>query len=172
MKLKNYFDFFNQPVFKESLLENNLQENNLQDFCNNYLAYLMDEGFYIEVDLNHKYTNYEKKLVKGKNLGMSTEIKKGYYKYVDEPLGTFFAKITLTKPYKIVDNRVSQSLEFSFNEIKDKFIPFLIFLNKEYQVNFIKFRGKNGLYTIEDILKPNFKFYPKIYILEILINQR
>ncbi len=135
--------------------------SDIKEFCNDYLSYLIDDGFNVEVETNYKHSEYEKKLVRGAN--------KSHYEYRSTDMGTFLAKISINKP--VIVNKLQGISEYMWDDIKDHFIPFLIFLNKTYKVEMIKFRGVNGFYTIEQILKPNFKFKSRVYLLEILINK-
>jgi hypothetical protein len=77
-----------------------LNKEELQDFCDTYLAYLLDEGYSIE----------------------ASEI--GF----DEYLLVLRNEITTNVP---IDSR---ELLFTWEEVKDQFIPFLHMLSKQYTI--------------------------------------
>ena len=95
-----------------------LNKEELQDFCDTYLAYLLDEGYSIV------------------NRGDSSNSWIGKYGpgYGDD-------LITLKKGNDS-DRRVqidSPEFLFTWDEIKDQFIPFLHMLSKKYTITNIKF---------------------------------
>ena len=79
----------------------NLNKEGLQDFCDTYLAYLLDEGYSI----------------------VASEI--GFDEYV-----------LVLRNGKRLDNLPIDSPEllFTWDEIKDQFIPFLHMLSKQYTI--------------------------------------
>jgi len=93
----SYIDIFLSGE-KDGLNESLSQKEELEDFCDTHLAYLTDEGFYID---------YE-------------ELYGGHCTYVT------------IRHSKREDNKYSN--DFSWNEIKDRFIPFLQMLSKEYKL--------------------------------------
>jgi hypothetical protein len=82
-----------------------LKLDELKDFCETYLAYLMDEGFEVKFD---EPDDYDK----------STHIwleKKG-----DKEI--------------VPNSGIYRSVPFSWDEVKDSFIPFVIMLSKNYEM--------------------------------------
>jgi hypothetical protein len=107
-------------------------ELELQDFCEMYLAYLLDEGF--EVKVKPAIFEYHVPSKKDRNVGEL--VHKDYF------------EITIDKNRK----------KFNLNEIKDKFIPFLKFLSDKYEIKEQIFFGINWDYfeiNIEDLIKDN-----------------
>jgi len=84
---------------KEQINESLSPKEELEDFCDTYLSYLTDEGFYIE---------YE------------------------ELYGGHFTNVTIRHSNR-EDSKYSY--DFSWDEIKDRFIPFLQMLSKEYKLS-------------------------------------
>jgi len=93
----SYIDIFLSGE-KEQINESLSQKEELEDFCDTHLAYLTDEGFYID---------YE-------------EFYSGHY-----------TNVTI-RHLKRDDSKYSY--DFSWNEVKDRFIPFLQMLSKEYKL--------------------------------------
>ena len=145
----SYIDIFlsgEKDVLNESLSP----KEELEDFCDTHLAYLTDEGFFIE---------YE-------------ELYSGHY-----------TNITI-RHSKREDTKYSH--DFSWDEIKDRFIPFLQILSKEYKLsNFhhadfncksdqvVCMRRLDDLlstdyYTYEDVIKDtidaDYLFYIKLLV--------
>jgi hypothetical protein len=77
----------------------------LKDFCEMYLAYLIDEGFEVNV-INMMHDD---------DLVLSIEKISSFTNYTDGPHGT-----------RIIDN------SFKWSEVSDHFIPFFQMLSKEY----------------------------------------
>jgi len=93
----SYIDIFLSGE-KEHLNESLSPKEELEDFCDTYLSYLTDEGFFIE---------YE-------------ELYSGHC-----------TNVTI-RHSKREDSRYSH--DFSWDEIKDRFIPFIQMLSKEYKL--------------------------------------
>ena len=93
----SYIDIFLSGE-KEQINESLSPKEELEDFCDTYLSYLTDEGFYIE---------YE------------------------ELYGGHSTNVTI-RHSKREDSRYSH--DFSWDEVKDRFIPFLQMLSKEYEL--------------------------------------
>lgn len=93
----SYIDIFLSGE-KEKLNESLSPKEELEDFCDTYLSYLTDEGFFIE---------YE------------------------ELYGGHLTNVTI-RHSKREDSRYSH--DFSWDEVKDRFIPFLQMLSKEYKL--------------------------------------
>ena len=105
-------------------------ELELQDFCDTYLAYLLDEGFEVKV----KPDVFEYHIDNKKKPNHGELIRKHFFEI------------------KIDKNRN----KFNLNEIKDKFIPFLKFLSDKYEIKESVFFGINWDYfeiDIEDLIK-------------------
>lgn len=100
--------------FNETVLPYYLAIKDIQDFCEMYLAYLVDDGFNITdqpgYDANGYYSGNDK-------IGYTT---------------ICFNK-TYNRPVVI----------FSWNEIKDRFIPFFHMLNNNYEILDIVIFNKN-----------------------------
>jgi hypothetical protein len=77
-----------------------LNKEELQDFCDTYLAYLLDEGYSIET--NEMFDEY---LLVLRNENRPTDVP------IDSP-----------------------ELLFTWEEVKDQFIPFLHMLSKQYTI--------------------------------------
>lgn len=156
MKIKKFNEVFN-PMYTHFIKFNeSIDAKELLNISEEHLAYLLDYGFEIEVKKDINFTDYSKVLTKtnGKN----------HYSYVNKSIGMYESLISIRKP-------ISQGLSiFKYNEIKDKFINFLIALNDSYKVEFIKFKGHNGIYTIEQILKERFNFKGDIHLINIYVN--
>jgi hypothetical protein len=102
-----------------------LDKEEVQEFCENYLAYLLDEGYEIFI-----------KKDRDNSLLFSFTI----------PIGGF-------------DSVPEDCDEFKWNEIKDHFIPFLIHLSNNYEINgkaqFTTNRTGNDFYkfyTIQEMI--------------------
>jgi hypothetical protein len=93
----SYIDIFLSGE-KDGLNESLSPKEELEDFCDTYLSYLTDEGFYID---------YE-------------EFYSGHY-----------TNVTI-RHLKRDDSKYSY--DFSWNEVKDRFIPFLQMLSKQYKL--------------------------------------
>lgn len=93
----SYIDIFLSGE-KEKLNESLSPKEELEDFCDTYLSYLTDEGFYID---------YE------------------------ELYGGHCTNVTI-RHSKREDSKYSY--DFSWDEIKDRFIPFLQILSKQYKL--------------------------------------
>jgi hypothetical protein len=97
--------------FNESILPYYLASKEVHEFCEMYLAYLLDDGFNISFQPGH-----------------NSKAKGGPVTYVT----ICFNK---TQRHPVVT--------FSGDEIKDKFIPFVYMLNKEYSILEIVIFNKN-----------------------------
>ncbi len=86
----------------EKMTTANKFKNKLKEFCDNYLAYLIDQGFTVQT------------------------------KYDGDRRGDFKCVIVLSKP-KIGPVRLFRS-KFTWDEIKDDFIPFFNMLSREYSI--------------------------------------
>jgi hypothetical protein len=106
------------------------QKNELEDFCDTHLAYLTDEGFYID---------YE-------------ELYGGHCTYVT------------IRHSKREDSKYSN--DFSWNEIKDRFIPFLQMLSKEYKLFNFHFEDiackKDEVVWMDDLLSKTYYSYEDV----------
>lgn len=129
--------------------------------CDSYMSHLVDRGFDFEIEYNIKYEDYSKKLHR---LNTSS---KAHYKYHSKTIGRFYANIGISLPLS-----KSRSLEFLYSDIKDDFLTFLEMLDTEFKVEYIKFRGHNGLYSLTQLLNPRFKFNSKLHLIEVLINKK
>lgn len=123
-----YLRRYNEAVDKNKLSQ-------LKDFCDGYLAYLMDEGFTTEVK-----DSYHDRRVMG--IG-------------DKPKGNYKSNEAI-----IIIKGVNK---FSWDSVKDNILPFLQMLSKNYPIkhNKIAFRNtynlgwstKKSEYTLEYLLK-------------------
>lgn len=132
IKSVRYIDIFLSDE-KEQLNESISQKEEIEDFCDTHLAYLTDEGFYIE---------YE------------------------ERYGGHFTDVTI-RHSKREDNKYSH--DFSWDEIKDRFIPFLQMLSKEYKLfNFhhedFNCKGNQvvSMRRLDDLLSSNYYSYEDV----------
>ena len=98
-----------------------LNKEELQDFCDTYLAYLLDEDFSIEY--------LGKKSNKDLDDSEIISLKKGYR----------------TDSMAIAD----PSLMFSWDEIKDHFIPFIHMLSKQYTITNCKLWNLNRKFNMD-----------------------
>lgn len=98
-----------------------LNKEELQDFCDTYLAYLLDEDFSIEY--------LGKKSNKDQDDSEIISLKKGYR----------------TDSMAIAD----PSLMFSWDEIKDHFIPFIHMLSKQYTITNLKLWNLNRKFNMD-----------------------
>jgi hypothetical protein len=105
-----------------------LFEDNLQDFCDNYLAYLKDEGFNV-------YINSAVSMYGWKNGEITISYPSGSY-----------------NPFRNINFMLD---DFSWDVVKDHFIPFLQMLYKEY--NYDKSTDKIIFFT------PNAKYITKSF---------
>ena len=95
----------------------NMNKEELQDFCETYLAYLLDNDFNIEY-LGKDLTDCE-----------IISLKKGYR----------HDGMAIADP----------SLMFSWDEIKDHFIPFIHMLSKQYTITSCKLWNLNRKFNID-----------------------
>lgn len=98
MRIIKLYEDFNTP-------EDFIKE--LKDFCEMYLAYLIDEGFEVNV-VNMMHDT---------NLILDIEKVSSFTNYTDGPHGT-----------RSIDN------SFKWSEVSDRFIPFFQMLSKEYNL--------------------------------------
>lgn len=137
-----------------------LDKNELLDFCETNLAYLLDEGF--EIIINDSFaTNYR------------------FYQIIIEESNEK-SRLGLTNP-----NLSVIKTPFSWNRIKDSFIPFMYLLDKNY--NLLEWGDKNSkeciwitqepnsspseFYTLEDILNDRFRRVDDlIYNIKIIVD--
>jgi hypothetical protein len=135
-----------------SLLEHssNLSEDDfteLKEFCDNSLAYLLDDG-------------YEIKLTRDR-------IQTGYNYYEDG-----YMVVTLHFPgdnYNTNDSYATTK-EFHWNDVKDYYIPFLQLLSRRYKLGTLQNKTKHGdiFFSADRILN---RFIPSTYCkLEQVIN--
>ena len=132
--LKNFKEGFGQ----------NLDEQELREFCEMYLAFLMDDGF--EVDISK----------------------------IRENSITDYWRVKIYRLIKI--GHINKYDKFSWNSVKDKFIPFFKMLNNNYiiKTNYgyqVKFQSINGTAIwaaddniLNDDFSKNFKKSPLYYI--------
>jgi hypothetical protein len=125
----SYMDIFLSGE-KDALNESLSPKEELEDFCDTHLAYLTDEGFYID---------YE-------------EIYGGHCTYVT------------IRHSKREDSKYSH--DFSWNEIKDRFIPFLQMLSKEYKLFNFHFEDivckKDEVVWMDDLLSKTYYSYEDV----------
>ena len=97
-------------------------KDELQDFCEMYLAYLIDDGFWIDI-YDENVTYY-------------------FPEVVDQDL--IYRVIVLEKeePEDSEGWEFSNGRGFSWDEIKDQYIPFLKMLSKSYQLTKITYYKK------------------------------
>ena len=118
--------------FNESILPYNLAVKDIQEFCEMYLAYLVDDGFNISYQAGNII----------------------HQVYLDS-VGTY-VKICVNKAH----NRPVVS--FSSDEIEDRFIPFVYMLNKNYEILDIGIFNKSemDIYnpTIQEVLNGEIDF--------------
>ncbi len=84
-------------ILYEQKCDLDYQIEELRDFCETYLAYLLDDGFYLNFDSEDKFSN---------SINIWLRKRKSGRKYF-----------------------------FSWNEIKNYFIPFLFILSKNYEMD-------------------------------------
>lgn len=143
--LKNFNEGFGQ----------NLDEQELREFCEMYLAFLMDEGF--EVDISK----------------------------VREDSITDYWRVKIYKLGKVdISYSRSEYDKFSWNSVKDQFIPFFKMLNNNYiiktnygyQVRFQRISGTAIWASDDNILNDdfskNFKRSPLYYIEIMLFSEK
>jgi hypothetical protein len=108
-----------------------MKREELQDFCETYLAYLLDSDFSIEYLGRKSHAMNYKEAPGNKDLDDS-EI------------------ISLKKGYR-TDNMVigDPSLMFSWDEIKDHFIPFIHMLSKQYTITNCKLWNLNRKFNMD-----------------------
>ena len=122
----------------------------LRDFCEMYLAYLLDDDTYklkIDYDMSHIIGEVRTSL-------LHKQQHKGFYK-IEDNSGNQFIDVkssprfdTIIFSREKVRKRVNYDqkipITFNWNEIKDQFIPFSIILDRRYRVVNITFTdGKN-----------------------------
>jgi hypothetical protein len=133
----------------------NLDEPGLREFCEMYLAYLMDEGF--EVDISK----------------------------IREDSITDYCRVKVYKLRKVdISYSRSEYDKFSWNSVKDQFIPFFKMLNNNYiiKTNYgyqVKFQRINGTAIwasddniLNDDFSKNFKRSPLYYIEVMLYSEK
>jgi hypothetical protein len=115
-----------------------LNKEELQDFCDTYLAYLLDEDFSIE------YLGRKSHAMNYKEVPF-TKRKPCVNKDLDDS-----EIISLKKGYR-TDNMVigDPSLMFSWDEIKDHFIPFIHMLSKQYTITNCKLWNLNRKFNMD-----------------------
>ena len=126
---------------------NNNDIEKLKEFCNDYLAYLLDEGFRIKVEPKFRES-----------------------KYFTDNTNKQAQKLTISI-YRVLDNPV-RTVRFSWEQIKDYFIPFLHVLNDNYIISdrpnsWTPIRISDTTYSVEDILENDnlsYFFIPEIVI--------
>jgi hypothetical protein len=94
-------------LFKESV-----STSELKSYCDNYLAYLYDDGYVVTL------VRYDKK----------------YYGSDD-----FYFRMSVRRDRDFYKTKKSE--EFYWNDVKDQFIPFLYQLNKDYKLDDLKDSG-------------------------------
>ena len=103
-------------------------DNEIQEFCENYLAYLLDKDFNIE------YVGKKAKTMPSVNSNIVSD---------DEIL-------SLKKGNRIEDMAIADpSLMFSWEEIKDHFIPFIHMLSKQYTITNCKLWNLNKNFNMD-----------------------
>lgn len=103
-------------------------DNEIQEFCENYLAYLLDKDFNIE------YVGKKAKTMPSvnSNIGSDDEI------------------LSLKKGNRTEDMAIADpSLMFSWEEIKDHFIPFIHMLSKQYTITNCKLWNLNKNFNMD-----------------------
>ena len=123
-----YLKPFNEAVDKDKLLQ-------LKDFCEGYLAYLMDDGFTIEV----KDSYFDRRV-----MGIG-----------DKPKGDYQNNEALIE--------ILNTKRFKWDSVKDKVLPFLQMLSKQYVIKHNKialrnltrlgYSSKKYEYTLDHLLK-------------------
>ena len=107
---------FNESINKEELIE----------FCENYLAYLLDKDFNIEY------------------IGKKSHTMPGNKDLDDSEI------ISLKKGYRTDSMAIADpSLMFSWDEIKDHFIPFIHMLSKQYTITNCKLWNLNRKFNMD-----------------------
>ena len=115
-------------------------KEDLQEFCENNLAYLLDDNAALFVTNINDWDEYSRRLASWKE---------DLHKIV----------LHLIYPKK-------------WDEIKDQVIPFLIRLNKKYEVNSLHSDttlSYNGKYKIEDLINDKTKFIEDVELYEITL---
>jgi hypothetical protein len=145
-----YIKYFEAKTSKESL----------KDFCEMYLAYLLDDETYkLKIDYGMSHIVAEVKT------SSKWHHKTGFYKswdnagsqFIDVKSSPRFDTIIFSrqKVRKRVNYDEKIPITFNWNEIKDQFIPFFIMLDRRYRVVNITFTDGKNLRAVrrEDIEK-------------------
>ena len=117
-------------IYLKNFNESNYDITEIQEFCNNNLAYLIDDGFKINIQTNA-------------TSGVSSLMD---YEY----------RISIKNSY---DNLGTRNKKFSWESVKDEIVPFLLVLNDKYEVSqeYYKNVPKDGIkFTISN--NPEQKF--------------
>lgn len=134
-----YIKYFEAKTSKQSL----------KDFCEMYLAYLLDDDTYklkIDYGMSHIIGEVRTTTNKWRNTGYLKTWDDAGNQFIDVKSSPRFDTIVLSreKVRKRVNYDEKIPITFNWNEIKDQFIPFFIMLDRRYRVVNITFTdGKN-----------------------------
>lgn len=131
------------------------QSKILNNFCLNYLAYLLDDGFKINVVTRH----YNPSDPSSYNSTLSDS------EY----------RISIKNSYASFGTR---NKKFTWDSVKDEVVPFLEILNEKYKINNIKFvtpkeldKYINNTLEYDDIIDDEFTFSKEIVKIEIVVEE-
>lgn len=132
------------------------QSKILNDFCLDYLAYLLDYGFKINiVTRNHNPSDPS---------SFNSTLSDSEY------------RISIKNSYASFGTR---NKKFTWESVKDEIVPFIEILNEKYKVNNIKFvtpkeldKYINNTLEYEDIIDDEFSFSKEIVKIEIVVEEK
>ena len=118
-----YLKRFNEVDFKYQSITEAISQEDIKDFCEQYLAYLLDDGYALDFRVSGRVTQID--LVKPQDNPQHGRWRPGFGGTVDW---------------------------MDWDHIKDRFIPFLQMLDKEYDVKVTNYYTYNDI--INDDLSP------------------
>lgn len=132
------------------------QSKILNSFCVNYLAYLLDDGFKINVVTRH-YNPSDPS-------SFNSTLSESEY------------RISIKNSYASFGTR---NKKFTWDSVKDEIVPFIEILNEKYKINNIKFiTPKDKANYIPDVIEYNdivgeeFTFTIEMLKIEIVVEER
>ena len=141
---------FNEAVTKDQI-------DKLQDLCDNYLAYLLDDGFVVTVDDSNRYFNQRMQ---------NNVIRRGQFNY-RSPAGTYDKELA-NEPIDTCLIRIftpNNNARFTWSSVKDYLLPFFQILSDNgYHIT----HNNQIIFSIDKNL---FKSFRKDYSLESLLDE-
>lgn len=138
----------------------NFNEDKIIDFCETYLAYLLDDTTFKVRVLDNRYCAQARNQYSG---GGVTESSDSYVLSLYREKETYRSDTPLTvfdTPYK--------PMTFQWSEIKDQFIPFLNMLSKNYEILNITFASH--VFSYKDVKLDEIEDGVKFAIRSIIIS--